>query len=155
MKRASVIFVTLSLLLLAPRAAEAKGRADAARAWGPFIAAFRKAAQRRDREALKKMLAPDFFTTGGGVAGEAREGAFAFWDEPGVRGWEALERTLAAGTVTYTYMRDRRDKTPMRVAPPAANVRRLIVRQAFEWYAIFEFRGDGRWYCTVFAQCCD
>jgi hypothetical protein len=156
MKRVSVIAVALSLLLLVPGAAAAKKRADAAREWRPFIAAFRAAVKRRDRESLKRMMSPDFFTTGGGVEGEeSRDGAFAFWEGPEVRGWEALERTLAAGTVHYTYMRDVRDRTSKRVAPPAANVRREIVRQSFGWYAIFEFGADGRWYCTVFAQCCD
>jgi len=153
MKRARVI--TLSLLVLVPHAAAAQTNAAAERAWKPFFAAFRAAAKRRDREALKKMMSPDFFTTGGGVDGEAREGAFAFWDDSHVRGWEALDRTLAAGTVPYTYMRDARDKTPMRVAPPAANVRRRILRGDVDWYAIFEFGADGRWYCTVFVQCCD
>jgi hypothetical protein len=159
MKRVSFIVVILSLLLLAPGAAPAKNSADAERAWKPFIAAFRAAVRRRDREALKKMMAPDFFTSGGvgddNGDGDSRDETFAFWGDSNTRGWEALEQTLSKATVPYTYMRDARDKTPMRVAPPAANVRRQIVRQSFEWYAIFEFRADGRWYCTVFAQCCD
>ena len=37
---------------------------------------------------------------------------------------------------------------------PAANIRQNIKREAVHWYAIFEFR-DGRWYCTIFNQCCD
>ncbi|HEX8355286.1 MAG TPA: hypothetical protein VF611_20440 [Pyrinomonadaceae bacterium] len=155
MKRASVIVVILSLLALAPGAAAARTNAAAGRAWRPFFKAFRDAARRRDREALKQLMVPDFFTTGGGVDGEARDGAFAFWDEPNARGWEALERTLAKGTAPYTYMRDPRDEKPKRVAPPAANARRSIARGDFGWYAIFEFREDGRWYCAVFAQCCD
>lgn len=152
MKRALV--VVLTLLVLAPHAASA-GREEAAaeRAWKPFFAAFRDAAKRRDRVALKEMMAEEFFTSGG--VGGGRDEAFAFWDEPNTRGWEALERTLAKGVVTYTYMRDPKDKTPMRVAPPAANVRRSILKGDVDWYAIFEFRADGRWRCTVFAQCCD
>ena len=43
----------------------------------------------------------------------------------------------------------------MKVAPAAAHSRSAVLRYAFEWYAIFEFGDDGRWYCTVFAQCCD
>lgn len=151
MKRALV--VVMALLVLAPHAVSAEPDAAAERAWKPFFAAFRDAAKRRDRAALKKMMAEEFFTSGG--LGSDRDEAFAFWDEPNTRGWEALDRTLAKGIVPYTYMRDPRDKKPMRVAPPAANVRRLILRGAVEWYAIFEFREDGRWYCTVFAQCCD
>ena len=159
MKRVSVIAVALSLLLLVPGPAAAKKRADAAREWRPFIAAFGDAVKRRDREALKKMMTPDFFTSGGvgddNGDGDLRDDAFAFWDDSTTRGWEALELTLTKGTVPYTYMRHTRDKTPARVAPPAANVRGSIVRGDFDWYAIFEFRADGRWYCSVFAQCCD
>ena len=159
MKRASAIAVSLSLILLAPGAAPAKKDAAAERAWKPFIAAFRAAVKRRDREALKKLMVPDFFTSGGvgddNRDGDSRDESFAFWGDGVTRGWEALDRTLAQGTVPYTYMRDARDKTPMRVAPPAANVRRSIVRGDVDWYAIFEFRADGRWYCTHFVQCCD
>jgi hypothetical protein len=156
MKRARVLYLTL--LLLAPHAAAAQTKADAERAWRPFFAAFREAAKRRDREALKKMMAADFFTSGGvgddNQDGDHRDEAFAFWDEPYTRGWEALDRTLAAGVAPYTAARVR-DKTLRRVAPPAANVRRLTPRMGLDWHAVFEFREDGRWYCAVFAQCCD
>lgn len=157
MKRACVFI--LSLLLLAPYAVSAQTNA-AERAWKPFFTTFRAAVKRRDREALKKMLAPDFLATLGGIDdangdGDIRDDVLLYWDEPQARRWEALERTLAMGTVPYTYRHDAGDKTPKRVAPPAANVRRSMARGDVDWYAIFEFRADGRWYCTDFVQCCD
>jgi hypothetical protein len=153
MKRA--LALVLTLLVLAPHAvsAEPDDAAAAERAWKPFFAAFRDAARRRDRAALKKMMAEEFFTSGG--LGSDRDEAFAFWDDPLTRGWEALERTLAKGAVPNTTLTDGRNRRPSRVAPPLANSRRAVRRAAFDWYAVFEFREDGRWYCTVFAQCCD
>ena len=151
--------IVLSMLLLAPQAVAAPSGDAAARAWKPFLASFRAAAKRRDREALMRMMARDFFVSPGvgddNGDGDSREEAFAFWDDPHTRGWEALDRTLAKGTVPYTYTRHARGKEPARVAPPLANSRGAVLRYAFDWYAVFEFRADGRWYCTVFAQCCD
>jgi hypothetical protein len=150
---------SLSLVLLLPQVAAAQ-RADAAaaRAWRPFFDAFRAAVKRRDREAVRRMMIQDFYfhSSGGDDNGDddTRDEAFEFWDEPRVRGWEALERVLAQGTVPNTAMREPGNRRPSRVGPPAANNRRAIQNASFEWYAVFEFR-DGRWYCTVFNQCCD
>jgi hypothetical protein len=146
--------ILLSLLLLAPQAASAQRRSDAERAWGPFFAAFRRAVKERDRSALRGMMSDDFFSSGGNDPGQ--DAAFEFWDGPNVRGWEAFEKVLARGTVPQAAWWDagRESKHPGRVAPPAANVRRNVTRGAVDWYAVFEFR-DGRWYCTVFNQCCD
>lgn len=133
---------------------------DAERAWKPFLSAFRAALKRRDREALKTMMARDIFFSGGGGDddgdGDTREEAFRFWDERNVRGWEAFDKVMAKGTVPKAAWRDGggRAKHVGRVAPPAANSRRNVRRGAVDWYAVFEFR-DGRWYCTVFSQCCD
>jgi len=148
----------LVVVLLAPHVSLARSISPAERAWRPFFAAFRAAAKRRDREALKRMMTPDFFTSGGigddNGDGDSRDETFAFWDQPYTRGWEALDDVLAHGAVPNAAWPDSRHKGPSKVAPPAANSRRAIGRAGFDWYAVFQFRG-GRWYCVVFAECCD
>lgn len=149
----------LSVALLLPQTAAAAPRPGVAqRAWRPFFAGFRAAVKRRDREALRAMMARDFYyhSSGGDENGDedTRDEAFEFWAEPRLGAWEALEKVLAQGAVVNTAMRPPGSRRPSRVAPPAANDRRAIESNSFEWYAVFEFRG-GRWYCTAFSQCCD
>ena len=148
----------LMLALFAPHVSVARPNSAAERAWKPFFAAFRAAARKRDRAALRTMMAPDFFTSGGvgddNGDGDSRDETFAFWDEPLVRGWEALDRVLAQGVVPNIALSDPSHTGPSKVAPPAANSRRAARLQTFEWYAVFQFR-DGRWCCVVFVQCCD
>ncbi len=150
--------VTLAFVLLAPHISLARTTPPAERAWKPFFAAFRAAAKRRDREALKRMMPPDFFTSGGigddNGDGDSRDEAFAFWDKPYTRGWDALDRVLAQGVVTNTAWPDSRNPGPSQVAPPVANSPKAIRRASSGWHAVFQFRG-GRWYCVVFAECCD
>jgi hypothetical protein len=99
------------------------------------------------------MMSDNFFSSGGNSSGP--EAAFEFWDDPHVRGWTALEKVLAKGTVPQAAWWNLRGRKYLgRVAPPAANIRRNAKRGAVDWYAIFEFR-NGRWCCTVFNQCCD
>jgi len=142
------------ILVLASSAGAANENLAAQRAWKPFFASFRTAIKKRDRVALRAMLSTDFFSSGGNS--EGAEAAFQFWDDPQVRGWDAFHRVLAQGTVPKAAWWDSGGKSKYigRVAPPAANIRRNIKREAVHWYAIFEFR-DGRWYCTLFNQCCD
>lgn len=158
MKRTLLVALSLALLLLLPQAAGAQRASAAERAWGPFFRAFRAAVQRRDREALRGMMARDFYfhSSGSDENGDedTRDEALDFWSEPRVGGWEALEKVLAAGSVPNRAMREPGNRRPSRVAPPAANNRRAIESNSFEWYAVFEFRG-GRWYCTTFNQCCE
>ena len=148
----------LALALVVPHVSAARPASAAENAWKPFFAAFRAAAKRRDRAALKKMMTPDFFTSGGvgddNGDGDSRDETFAFWDQPNTRGWEALDRVLAQGAVPKTAWPDTRNNGPSKVAPPAANSRSAIRREDVGWYAVFRFRGE-RWYCVVFAECCD
>ena len=146
-----VIFV---LLLVAPHTFAAGNKSPAERAWKPYFTAFRAAVRRRDRVALKKMMSADFFSSGGNDAGP--DAAFEFWDGPHVRGWAAFNQVLSRGSVPMAAWWDsgRTRKYISRVSPPAANIRRNIDAVTIDWYAIFEFR-DGRWYCTIFNQCCD
>ncbi len=124
------------------------------RAWNRFFPAFRVAVKKRDRSELRKLMSSEFFSSGGNDAGP--EAAFQFWDDSNVRGWQAFTRVLARGTVPMAAWWDTGEKRKYlsRGAPPAANIRRNMKREAIDWYAVFEFR-DGRWYCTIFNQCCD
>lgn len=91
----------LFLALLAPPASAAQNDVAAERAWQPFIVAFRVAVKKRDRAALKKIMAEDFFTSGGigddNQDGDSRDETFAFWDKPHTRGWGAFDMVLAQG----------------------------------------------------------
>ena len=139
-------------------------QAVAGRAWPAFFKAFRIAVRKHDRNELKKMMVADFFFSAGGGDdnhdGDSRDEAFEFWDDRHVRGWQALERTLAKGTATtarwWGSSTDGKHH-PGRVAPPAANIRKNTAgpRPIIDWLAFFEFREDGRWYCTSFSECCD
>jgi hypothetical protein len=161
MKRTMIertLMLTLSLFLLVPHAGAAQRAGAAERAWAPFFKAFRAAVKRRDRAALRGMMARDFYyhNSGGDENGDedTRDEALDFWTEPRVSGWEALEKTLARGTAPNTVLREKGNRRPSRVAPPAANSRRAIESHSFEWYVVFEFR-EGRWYCVTFSECCD
>ncbi|HWS56023.1 MAG TPA: hypothetical protein VN228_17925 [Pyrinomonadaceae bacterium] len=153
-----VLISALLLVLLPPDVAPAQRVSAADRAWRPFFSAFRAAVRRRDQAALRGMMARDFFYhgSGGDENGDedTRDEAFEFWSEPRLGAWEAFGRVLAQGAVRNTAMREPGNRRPSRVAPPAANSRRAIETNRVDWYAVFEFRG-GRWYCTVFNQCCD
>ncbi|HZS04966.1 MAG TPA: hypothetical protein VFD58_09045 [Blastocatellia bacterium] len=168
-----ILMLTVTLLLpqanhpwrITPEPGSAESRvaqegAEAEKAWRAFFPAFRKALRHRDRAVLKKMMVPDFHFSGGGGDdnhdGDSRDEAFQFWDEYG--GWVPFEKVLAEGTVQQAkwWTKGRKDATRLaRVAPPAANRRINVRRGNVRWYAIFESRKDGRWYCTAFNQCCD
>jgi hypothetical protein len=156
MKLSRVIILVLALL--APQICLAQTATRAQRAWRPFFTAFRAAVKNRDKEALSKMMARDFYylSSGGDENGneDTRDEAFEYWQTANVGSWKTLERVLAQGTVVNTAMREPGNLRPSRIAPPLANNRRAIQNRSFEWYAVFEFR-DGRWYCVAFTECCD
>src|SRR5437016_454873 len=151
-------FLILVLALSVPQLSMAQTTPAAQRAWKPFFAAFRTAVKKRDRDALSKMMARDFYylSSGGDENGnhDTRDEAFEYWETPGVGAWEALDAVLAQGTVANTAMREPGARGPSRIAPPIANSRPAIKARSFRWYAVFEFR-NGRWYCTGFTECCD
>lgn len=148
----------LALALLAPQVSLAQTTRAAERAWKPFFAAFRAAVKKRDKEALSKMMAREFYylSSGGDENGngDSRDEAFEYWENSGVGAWEALDKVLAQGTVANTAMREFRSRLPSRIAPPLANNPRAIKARSFKWYVVFEFK-DGRWYSTGFTECCD
>lgn len=130
---------------------------EAEKAWPQFFALVRAAVKKRDRAALKQMMIPEFFYTLGHHATDNRDEAFSYWDEHHSKGWKALERVLAQGTVKASARWDppEGEKRPRRIAPPAANIHRNIKRGRIDWYAEFEFRKDGKWYWVTFIECCD
>jgi hypothetical protein len=67
--------------------------------WDTFIREFRRAVARRDRTALKQIMPKTFlFSLEDDYSGDARDAAFRKWDDPRVRGWQALDRILAKGS---------------------------------------------------------
>ncbi|MGI9068106.1 MAG: hypothetical protein ACR2HX_17100 [Pyrinomonadaceae bacterium] len=148
----------LVLILLVPQLSMAQTPRSAQRAWKPFFAAFKAAVNKRDRDALSKMMTREFYylSSGGDENdnNDTRDEAFEYWDNSGVGAWEALDKVLAQGTVANTNMREFGSRAPSRIAPPIANNRRAIKARSFKWYVVFEFR-NGRWYCTGFTECCD
>jgi hypothetical protein len=136
---------------------EVQINAVAKQAWQPFFVAFRAAVKRRDRVALRKMIAPDLLYTLGGHRSDHLDEAFKFWDNFNGRGWKAFDRILAQRTASQArwWNNGENPKRSSRVAPAAANQRINIDRGRIGWYAIFEFREDGHWYCSTFQECCD
>jgi hypothetical protein len=66
--------------------------------WDSFIREFRRAVARRDRTALKQIMPKTFlFSLEDEFEGDARDAAFRKWDNPRVKGWQALDRVLARG----------------------------------------------------------
>lgn len=156
MKLSRVIFLTLALVV--PQVCLAQSTTKAQRAWRPFFASFRAAVKKRDREALMKMMAPDFYylSSGGDENGnqDTRDEAFEFWNTSSTDVWKSFDEMLAQGTAIKTSMPELGTGAPSRIAPPIANNQRAIRDHTFKWFAIFEFR-EGRWYCVGIAECCD
>lgn len=150
-------FTFFFLLLLAPPYCLAQGNRAAERAWKPFFKAFRLAVEKRDRETLRKMLLPDFHFSSGHHRRQSTDAAFKYWDEQNGRGWKAFKKILSQGTVPMArwWNNGKKLERPSRVAPPAVNRRTNIDHERVPWYAIFEFRSDGHWYCVIFKECCD
>jgi hypothetical protein len=149
----------LGLAVSSPQAAtiQQSQQVSAQKAWVPFFIAFRAAVKKRDRVALKEMMARDFFSTLGHHASDQREAAFEYWDGQKGRGWRALERVLAKGAVRTTdkgLSNTGELEGPMRVAPPSAAKRSSFRKNIIDWYAVFQY-SDGRWYCITFIECCD
>jgi hypothetical protein len=165
MRLSLILLLLFATPVLRAQAAPTKASTDRAtriaaeRAWPSFYAGLRKAVRRRDREALKKFLASDIHFSGGGGDDngdvDSRDEAFEFWDEGRGRGWKAFEKLLLGRAVPGKGRMSSSNGAPQKVAPPAINRRANVVKRRIAWYAVFEFREDGRWYCTVFNKCCD
>ena len=99
----------------------------------------RQARSERAREVDGEDLAPP----------HTPEDAFRQWDDPKVRGWIKLRRVLAQGAVSAGKPDegDPEQERPAMISPPAAERGRYR-----GWFAAFEFREDGRWYCIQFTS---
>ena len=79
MKISKVLLLVLALIV--PQLSMAQTTPAAQRAWKPFFAAFRAAVKKRDRDALSKMMARDFYylSSGGDENGngDTRDETFA------------------------------------------------------------------------------
>lgn len=112
--------------------------------WETFLREFRAAIARRDREALRSCMPKNFlFTLGPLGRSDPRDAAFYEWDRPDIRGWEAIERVLAKGTVTDPLV------PGLKVAPPewVTNPRYTDYRLGFErqgkfWRWVWSMRGN-------------
>ena len=102
----------------------------AEKSWPSFFAAFRAAVKKRDRAALRKMLAPDLLFSLGHHRSDHLDEAFKFWDADNGRGWKAFNRILAQGAVPQARWWNNGEwpQRPSRVAPAAANRRINIDR---------------------------
>ncbi len=126
MKKARII--SLMLLLLIPSLAFAqtsgsKNVAAANRSWPSFIAVFRAAVNKRDRVALRKMIAIPFHTQVDGELNSPDE-VFKWLDQD--NGWAELQRA---------------------VAPRSKSTSNNAGARPQRWAGIFdfEFGRDGRW----------
>jgi hypothetical protein len=117
---------------------------SALKAWPAFFAEFRAAVGRRDRKTLRRLMAETF-----NAPPHTPEDAFRRWDDASVRGWAKLRRALAQGAVSAGKPDegDPEQERPVMISPPAAE------RAGYKgWFAAFEFREDGRWYCVQFTS---
>jgi hypothetical protein len=167
MKLLSILILITAMLVSQPGYAQKRNRisnrsnarlsAAAEKSWPAFFATFRLAVRKRDRIALRKMLAPDLLFSLGHHGSDHLDEAFKFWDADNGRGWKAFNRILAKGAVPKArwWHNGEKPERPSRIAPAAANLRVNVDRGRIDWYAIFVFSEDGRWSCDIFQQCCD
>ena len=101
------------------------------------------------------MMAIDIYFSGGGGDdnhdGDTRDEAFKFWDDTSA--WDGLWKALQHQAIpTVLWRTDKKSaKNPSRIAPPQANQKG---NHNYKYYAFFEYR-NGKWYCTIFNECCD
>ncbi len=115
--------------------------------WRSFCSRFSAALKKRDRAALKSMMLSTFISSFGNDPGP--DAAFKYWDDPHVRGWAALEKTLSKGFSKSAQTESVANGKPVvgRSAPPEA------MKPGYKkWRAIFEFGTDHRWRFAAFVQ---
>ena len=109
-------------------AAQNKTDSPANRAWAGFWRQFTAAANKKDRVALRKMMAENFADESGGL--NATEW-LRFIDENERKGsWRDLQKSFARGTIVNKEW-------------PSKGVPTRITRDKFYY---FEVRKDGKWY---------
>lgn len=148
-----ILVIIASVLLLTPSVSYAQKSANSRRmvaaeqSWKVFFPRFRAAVNRRDRAALRQMMAPEFLYSFGGNLD--RDEALDYWDVSDAQAWDAFARVLARGAVSSSRAMQRVAENPVasRIAPPSARKRGNV-----GWRAIFEYGEDGQWRCTAFVQ---
>lgn len=112
--------------------------------WDSFWNTFRSAAQSKNRAALRELMPQHFdYSFGGGP--QTPEAAFAFWDDPKLKGWDALIQATANGAVDYKPPPQWQLKGKVKIAPREATADDYI-----HWRAVFEQGPDGRWHFVSF-----
>ena len=127
--KGSFLLIMLALVLAAG-AVSAQNKTDSAanRAWASFWRQFTAAANKKDRAAVRKMMAGNFADESGGL--NATEW-LRFIDENERQGsWRDLQKSFARGTIVNKEW-------------PNKGVPTRITRDKFYY---FEFRKDGKWY---------
>lgn len=127
--KSSYLLIMLALVLAAG-AVSAQNKTDSAanRAWASFWRQFTAAVNKKDRVALKQMMAGNFADDSGGL--NATEW-LQFIDENERKGsWRDLQKSFARGTIVNKEW-------------PSKGVPTRITRDKFYF---FEFRKDGKWY---------
>ena len=127
--KSSYLLIILALVLAAG-AVSAQNKTDSAanRAWAVFYRQFTAAVNKKDRVALKTMMAANFADDSGGL--NANEW-LRFIDENERKGsWRDLQKSFARGTIVNKEW-------------PSKGVPTRITRDKFYY---FEFRKDGKWY---------
>jgi len=121
--------IMLALVLGAGTVAgQNKTDSAANRAWASFWSQFTAAANKKDRVALRKMMAENFADESGGL--NATEW-LRFIDENERKGsWRDLQKSFARGTIVNKEW-------------PSKGVPTRITRDKFYY---FEFRKNGKWY---------
>jgi hypothetical protein len=129
--RAKSIYLLIMLALVFAAgavAAQKKTDSSADRAWAGFWRQFTAAVNKKDRVALKTMMATNFADDSGGL--NATEW-LRFIDENERKGsWRDLQKSFARGTIVNKEW-------------PSKGVPTRITRDKFYY---FEFRKDGKWY---------
>lgn len=128
MKKTCTLFLLLFLLVPSLIFAQNSRTKNAAaeRSWQQFYTAFSAAVNKRDRAALKRMMARHFELHGGGVDGTSAEWIRTIDAQ---NGWRGLQQSVASGTKLLKL-----NRRPARVTN--------------DDYAIFEFGVDGKWRWT-------
>lgn len=131
MKSRSLLIIpalVLSVCAASAQTSSNKTASNANRAWASFWRQFTAAINKKDRAALKKMMAPNFADDSGGL--RATEW-LRFMDENERQGsWRDFQRSLARGTMVNKEW-------------PSKGVPTRITKDKFYY---FEFRKDGKWY---------
>jgi hypothetical protein len=115
----------------------------AKKAWPEYFAEFRAAVNKSDKVKLRKLMSDEF-----NGPPHTPEDAFKQWDDPKIKGWTRFRNVLTQGAVAAGKPDegDPANLRPTMISPPAAEKQKGYRG----WWAAFEFKEDGKWYCIQF-----